>query len=276
MALRWRHFLRNPLAVGGMVVLLAIGFAGLLAPVLTPHAPDAVNLRRMLQPPGPEHRLGTDDLGRDVLSRLLYAGRMSLTLALGVAALTVVIGGVLGALAGFFGGRVDGAVSAAIDTLLSIPALALAMVVSAFVDLTVWRLIFLLALVSWPTVARLVRGQVLSLKEQAFAEASRAIGASALRTLFRHILPNTLTPVIVAGTLLVAYAILIESALSFLGFGLPPPTATWGGMLNDAQPYYREAPWLAVFPGLAITLVVASINFVGEGLRDAFDPRSSL
>lgn len=273
--MRWRHFRRNPLATGGLVLLLVIGATSLLAPVLAPYAPDAVNLRRMLQAPSPEHRLGTDDLGRDVLSRLLYAGRTSFTLALGVAVLTVAIGSVLGALAGFFGRRVDSTVSAAIDTLLSIPALALAMVVSAFVEITTWRLILILALVSWPTVARLVRGQVLSLKEQAFTEASLASGASPLRILFRHILPNTVTPVIVAATLLVAYAILIESALSFLGFGVPPPTATWGGMLNDAQLYFREAPWLAVFPGLAITLVVASINFVGEGLREAFDPRSS-
>jgi len=272
---RWRYFRRNPLATGGLVLLLVIGATSLLAPVLAPYAPDAVNLRRMLQAPSPEHRLGTDDLGRDVLSRLLYAGRTSFTLALGVAVLTVAIGSVLGALAGFFGRRVDSTVSAAIDTLLSIPALALAMVVSAFVEITTWRLILILALVSWPTVARLVRGQVLSLKEQAFTEASLASGASPLRILFRHILPNTVTPVIVAATLLVAYAILIESALSFLGFGVPPPTATWGGMLNDAQLYFREAPWLAVFPGLAITLVVASINFVGEGLREAFDPRSS-
>ena len=190
--------------------------------------------------------------------------------------LTTLIGSVLGALAGFFSGRIDSSISALVDAMLSIPSLALAMVASAFIDLNTTRLVIILSLVAWPTIARLVRAQVISLKEQSFSEASAALGARPLRTLFRHIFPNTLTPIIVAASLLVANAILIESALSFLGFGVPPPTATWGGMLNESQLYYREAPWLAIYPGLVITLVVSSINFVGEGLREAFDPRYKL
>lgn len=271
--MRWRVFCRNPLALGGAALLILFALAALFAPNLASFDPAAVNPRNRLSPPDAVHWLGTDDIGRDVLSRLLHAGRTSLTLAVGVAALAVTIGALLGALAGYCRGWVDSAVSTAVDTMLSVPALALAMVASAFVSLSIFRLILILSLVSWPTITRLVRAQVLSLKEQAFVEASQASGASHLRMLLRHILPNTLTPVIVAGTLLVAYAILIESALSFLGFGIPPPTATWGGMLNDAQLYYRDAPWLAIFPGLAITLSVASINFAGEGLREALDPR---
>jgi peptide/nickel transport system permease protein len=270
-----RRLLKRKLAMLGLLVLLVFVLTAALAPYLAPFSPTAVNPRQMLEAPGPTHPLGTDDIGRDVLSRLLYAGRASLSLALGVALLAVMIGGLLGALAGFFEGRLDAAVSALVDTMLSIPPLALAMVASAFIELTTWRLILILSLVTWPTIARLVRGQVLSLKQRTFVEAAYATGNRPLRVLFVHILPNTLTPVFVAGTLLVAYAILVESALSFLGFGLPPPTATWGGMLNDAQLYFREAPWLAVFPGLAITLVVASINFAGEGLREALDPRAT-
>lgn len=271
----WKHFLKNNLAVASAFILLVFAITALLAPYLVPYSPSAVDPRQMLLVPSSTHWLGTDDIGRDVLSRLMFAGRTSLTVALGVAGFAVLIGSLLGALAGFFEGWLDTAVSTAIDTMLSIPALALAMVASAFIDLTTYRLILILSLVSWPTIARLVRGQVMSLKKQAFIESAYAAGSRPMRVLFIHILPNTLTPVFVAGTLLVAYAVLVESALSFLGFGLPPPTATWGGMLNDAQLYFREAPWLAIFPGLAITLVVVSINFAGEGFREALDPRST-
>lgn len=271
---RWRRLLRDPLATGGAMVLVALALAAVLAPWLTPYEPSATAPRAMLEAPSPAHPLGTDDLGRDVLTRLLHAGRVSLSLAVGVAVLAVGIGAVLGGLAGLFGGRVDRAISALVDTMLAIPPLALAMVASAFVQLTALRLTLILALVAWPTVARLVRGQVLSLKERDFLEAARALGAGSGRLLLRHLLPNAVTPVIVAGTLLVATAVLIESALSFLGFGLAPPTATWGGMLNEAQLYFTEAPWLAVFPGLAITLAVASVNFLGEGLRELVTGRA--
>lgn len=269
----WRRIRKQPLAVTAGACLLLLALGALAAPWLSPRPPDAVDPRAMLRPPGAAGWLGTDDIGRDVLSRLLHAGRASLLLGLGVAVVSVGLGGVLGLLAGGLRGWVDAAVSAAVDALLSIPTLALAMVAAAFLPLTPWRLILVLALLSWTTVARLVRGQVLSLMEWPFVEAARGLGASWARLLGRHVVPNLLAPVFVAGTLLVANAILIESALSFLGFGIPPPTATWGGMLYSAQVHFVEAPWLGIFPGLAILIAVAGINFLGEGLREALDPR---
>ena len=267
-----RRFTKETLAIIGLFVLAVFVLAAIFAPFITPVDPNRVNPREMLRPPSSSHWMGADDIGRDVFSRLLYAGRASLSLGVGVALVSVGLGGALGALAGFSEGWIDALVSLLIDSILSVPILALAMVASAFIDLTPWRLILILALSSWPTTARLVRGQVLQLKQLTYVEAAHAIGATRLRVLFRHIVPNTLGVVSVSASLLVAYAILIESALSFLGFGVPPPTATWGGMLYGAQLYYREAPWLAVFPGLSITLVVASINFLGEGLKRIVGP----
>jgi peptide/nickel transport system permease protein len=264
---------RHGLAVAAVVCLGLLAVLAAAAPWLAPRSPDAVDLRAVLRPPGVAGWLGTDDIGRDVLSRLLHAGRASLALGLGVAVVSIGLGGVLGALAGYWRGWVDTAVSAAVDALLSLPPLALAMVAAAFLSLTPARLVLVLAALSWTTVARLVRGQMMSLTERPFIEAARALGASHGRVLARHLVPNLLAPVFVAGTLLVANAILVESALSFLGFGLPPPTATWGGMLHAAQIHFAEAPWLGVFPGLAIVVAVASINFVGDGLREALDPR---
>jgi peptide/nickel transport system permease protein len=268
-----QRFRRNPLAVAGAAALLLLALTALAAPWLAPRPPDAVDPRARFQPPGAGAWLGTDEIGRDVLSRLLHAGRASLLLGAGVAVVSVGLGGTLGALAGFRRGRVDAAVSAVVDALLAVPPLALAMVAGALLPLTPLRLVLVLALLSWTTVARVVRGQVLSLAERPFLEAARALGAATPRLLGRHLAPNAVAPVVVAGTLLVAYAILIESALSFLGFGVPPPTATWGGMLHAAQVHLAEAPWLGVFPGIAIVVAVAAVNFVGEGLREALDPR---
>ncbi len=253
--------------MAGLIVLALLAAGSILAPWIAPYDPTSTSPRAMLQPPSAQHLLGTDDLGRDVLSRLLYAGRVSLGLALAVAVGSVGIGALLGGAAGLLGGRPDRAISAGVDTLLAIPPLALAMVASAFVQLDLARLTAILALVSWPGVARIARGQVLSLREREYVEAARAAGAGAPRLLLRHLLPNATAPLAVAGTLLVATAILVESALSYLGFGLPPPTASWGGMLNEAQLWFQEAPWLAIFPGLAITLAVASVNVVGDALR---------
>ena len=268
----WRRFLRHRMATWAAGCLLLLGLAALLAPWLAPRGPETVDLKAVLKPPGAAGWLGTDDIGRDVLSRLLHAGRASLLLGLGVAVTSVGLGGLLGALAGAFR-RADAVVSAVVDALLSVPALALAMVAAALLQLTPLKLILVLSLLSWTTVARLVRGQVLSLMEWPFVEAARALGARRGRILWRHVVPNVLAPVFVAGTLLTANAILIESALSFLGFGVPPPTATWGGMLHAAQIHFAQAPWLGIFPGLAILLAVAGINFLGEGLRESLDPR---
>lgn len=268
-----RRLRRHGVAVGAAACLGLLAALALAAPWLAPRPPDAVDLRAILRPPGVTGWLGTDDIGRDVLSRLLHAGRASLALGLGVAVVSVGLGGLLGALAGYRRGWVDTTISAAVDALLSLPPLALAMVAAAFIPLTPFRLVLVLALLSWTTVARLARAQVLSLAERPFVEAARALGASNGRVLARHLVPNLLAPIFVAGTLLVANAILVESALSFLGFGLPPPTATWGGMLHAAQVHFAEAPWLGIFPGLAILAAVASINFLGDGLREALDPR---
>jgi peptide/nickel transport system permease protein len=267
--MRWKVFLRQPLGVVGAVVLLVLAFASLAAPWVAPFDPNAIDLRAMQRPPGGAHLLGTDDLGRDVLARLLFAGRVSLLLAFVVTAFAVAIGTALGALAGFFGGWVDRLVSLLTDALLSMPVLGLAMVAGSVLRPNLWTLSVVLALVAWPTLARITRAQVLTLRERTYAEAARALGLRPQRVLFRHLMPNAVAPLIVAATLLSAQVLLIESALSFLGYGMRPPTPSWGGMLNEAQAFYRQSPWLAVFPGVAITLTVAALNFVGDALRAA-------
>lgn len=269
----WRRFRRNPLAMFGVVVLVSLSLSAIFAPLIAPYDPNAVNPYIALQPPNAEHWLGTDDLGRDVLSRLLFAGRVSLLVGLSAAAIAVLIGTILGALAGYYGRMVDGLISRLVDVMLALPILPLTLVLGAFIQITPIRLALILAAVSWMGVARLVRGEFLELRTAQFTEAARSIGTPNLRIIFRHLLPNAIAPVVVAATLLVAYAILIESALSFLGFGLQPPTASWGNMLFNAQRYLRNAAWLSVFSGVLITLTVASINFVGDGLREAIDPR---
>jgi len=271
--MRWRVFLKQPLGVAGALVLVALGVAALTAPAIAPFDPNAIDLRAMQRAPGGAHLLGTDDLGRDVFARMLYAGRISLLLALVVTALAVAIGTLLGALAGFFGGWVDRLVSLATDALLSLPVLGLAMVAGSLLRPNLWTLALVLALVSWPTLARITRAQMLTLRERAYAEAARSLGLRPQRVLFRHLLPNAVAPLIVAATLLSAQVMLVESALSFLGYGMRPPTPSWGGMLNEAQAFYRQSPWLAVFPGLAITLTVAALNFVGDALRSALGGR---
>jgi peptide/nickel transport system permease protein len=269
----WRRFRRNPLAMVGVAVLVFLSLSAIFAPLLAPYDPNAVNPYVALQPPNADHWLGTDDLGRDVLSRLLFAGRVSLLVGLSAAAIAVLIGTLLGALAGYYGRMVDTLISRLVDVMLALPILPLTLVLGAFIQITPFRLALILAAVSWMGVARLVRGEFLELRTAQFTEAARSVGTPNLRIIFVHLLPNAIAPVVVAATLLVAYAILIESALSFLGFGLQPPTASWGNMLFNAQRYLRNAAWLSVFSGILITLTVASINFVGDGLREAIDPR---
>lgn len=269
----WRRFRRNPLAMFGAAVLVLLSLSAIFAPLLAPYDPNAVNPYVALQPPSAEHWLGADDLGRDVLSRLLFAGRVSLLVGLSAAAIAVLIGVFLGALAGYHGRMVDTLISRLVDMMLALPILPLTLVLGAFIQITPLRLALILAAVSWMGVARLVRGEFLELRTAQFTEAARSVGTPNLRIIFVHLLPNAIAPVVVAATLLVAYAILIESALSFLGFGLQPPTASWGNMLFNAQRYLRNAAWLSVFSGVLITLTVASINFVGDGLREAIDPR---
>src|SRR6266498_1062665 len=254
-ALVWRRFRRHKLAMASLVALLLIGLAVALAPVLTPYNFSDQHLDRILQGPSAKHLLGTDQLGRDELTRLLYGGRVSLLVGLGVALVSAVVGTLAGAAAGYYGGRLDNFVMRLTDLFLSIPLLVL--VVSLALGMF---------------LARIVRGLFLSLREKEFVEAARAIGSSNARIIFRHMLPNALGVIIVNVTLTVAIAILTESLLSFLGFGIQPPTPTWGNMLEDGRSLMTIAGWLVWFPGLAILVTVLCVNFLGDGLRDALDP----
>lgn len=277
-------FRRHAMALLGAGVLLLLILGALLAPVLSPYDPEKSSLRERRAPPSWSHPMGTDTLGRDVLTRLLYGGRISLTIGVLATAVGIALGTLIGALAGYYGGAVDGLLMRLTDLLLALPRLLMLILLTLLmrnVDVPLLRaagglggIVLILGLLSWTGVARLVRGQVLGLRQQEFVVAARALGVRNLRIVFRHLLPNTATPIIVAATLLVASTIIAESGLSFLGFGVQPPTPTWGNMLNGAQDEMRKGNWwMAVFPGLMIFLTVISINYIGDGLRDALDPR---
>jgi peptide/nickel transport system permease protein len=268
----WRYFARDWLAVFGLVVLALMVLAAVAAPLVVPFDPDAISYE-FLAPPSPGHPLGTDDVGRDVLSRLIYASRVSLTVGISVSILAVILGSIAGSVAGFYGGRTDSLVSGGINVLLSIPLLPLAMVLGAFLKTNLLFIVLILGFLSWTSMARVIRAEFLSLKERDFIMAARLIGVSDLRIIGRHILPNVAAVIIVAATLQVAAAILAESALSYLGYGIQPPTASWGNMLQNAQRFFRTHPMLAIYPGILISLTVICINFVGDGLRDALDPQ---
>jgi peptide/nickel transport system permease protein len=270
--LMWRRFRRHKLAIASLVTLVVIGLATLLAGVLSPYEYSEQHLDQILQGPSAEHLLGTDQLGRDELTRLLYGGRISLLVGLGVALVSGVIGTVVGAAAGFYGGRLDNAVMRLTDLFLSIPLLVLLIIASRATGGSIRDIVLVLSLALWMFLARIVRGLFLSLREKEFVEAARSIGASNRRIIFRHMLPNALGVIIVSITLTVAIAILTESLLSFLGFGIQPPTPTWGNMLEDGRPQMTYAAWLVWFPGLAILITVMCVNFLGDGLRDALDP----
>jgi peptide/nickel transport system permease protein len=268
----WRRYFRNRLALIGLLILTLLLLLAAGAPLVTPYDPDGISYD-FFAPSSPAHWLGTDDVGRDELSRLIFASRISLTVGLSVSAMAVAVGTLVGALAGYFGGRVDAIISGWINVMLSIPTIPLAMVLGAFLKTDLMFLVLILSFVSWTGIARIIRAEFLSLKEREFTLAARLIGVRDSRIIVRHILPNTFAQIIVAATLQVAGAILAESALSYLGFGIQPPTASWGNMLQNAQRFFRTNQALALFPGLLISLTVVSINFVGDGLRDALDPR---
>jgi peptide/nickel transport system permease protein len=270
--LMWRRFRRHKLAIASLVTLVVIGLATLLAGVLSPYEYSEQHLDQILQGPSAEHLLGTDQLGRDELTRLLYGGRISLLVGLGVALVSGVVGTLVGVAAGFYGGRLDNAVMRLTDLFLSIPLLVLLIIASRATGGSVRDIVLVLSLALWMFLARIVRGLFLSLREKEFVEAARSIGASNRRIIFRHMLPNALGVIIVSITLTVAIAILTESLLSFLGFGIQPPTPTWGNMLEDGRPQMTYAAWLVWFPGLAILITVMCVNFLGDGLRDALDP----
>jgi peptide/nickel transport system permease protein len=271
-ALVWRRFRRHKLAMASLVALLLIGLAVALAPVLTPYNFSDQRLDQILQGPSTKHLLGTDQLGRDELTRLLYGGRVSLLIGLGVALVSAVVGTLAGAAAGYYGGRLDNFVMRLTDLFLSIPLLVLLIIASQATGGHILDIVLVVSLALWMFLARIVRGLFLSLREKEFVEAARAIGSSNARIIFRHMLPNALGVIIVNVTLTVAIAILTESLLSFLGFGIQPPTPTWGNMLEDGRGLMTIAGWLVWFPGLAILVTVLCVNFLGDGLRDALDP----
>jgi peptide/nickel transport system permease protein len=289
--LAWQRLIRHRLALASLLllaVLLALSLAAPLIAELRAVDPTAVDLLRRLEPPSPEHWLGTDDLGRDLFQRLLDGGRVSLLVALAAALLSAIAGAAIGVVAGFVGGRLDAVLMRLTDGVIALPLLPLLIVLAA-IDvrklglsetlaqsdlLSLYRIIVIVGLTGWTTVARLVRAETLSLKARDFVRAATALGASPPRLMFRHILPNAASPIVVATTLSVGNIVLFESVLSFLGLGVQAPHASWGNMLTGAQDFIWNAPLLALWPGLLIFVTVIAFNFVGDGLQDALDPRA--
>jgi len=259
--------------LAGIVVLLALALLSILVPVVSPYDPNKTNLLLIFEPPSLAHPMGTDSLGRDLATRILYGGRVSLAVGVLAVVVAITLGTLIGGIAGFYGGLVDGALMRFVDMMLSFPRLFLLILLSVLLVATNHTIVLVLGALSWMRTSRIVRATVLSLKGREFIEAARAIGARDREIMLRHLLPNAVAPIIVAATLGVAGAIIAESTLSFLGLGIQKPTSTWGNMLTDATTDMATAPWTAIFPGLAIFLAVVSINFIGDGLRDALDPR---
>jgi len=270
-----RRFFRHRLALLGLTILVVIALLSFAAPLIAPTDPFRVDLAFFRKPPGPGHPLGTDSAGRDVLSRLLYAGQVSLSVGLAAAFMSTSIGLLLGSLAGTYGGWIDTLIMRLTDVVLSFPALVVIITIVALVGPSRETVILGIGLFYWPTACRIVRGLSLSLREQDFVTAARALGASTRQVILRHMVPSVLSPLTVTGTFAVAQAILLEAALSFLGLGVRPPQPSWGNMLNEAQSLtiLETMPWLWLPPGLAIAITVLAINFIGDGLRDALDPR---
>ena len=280
----WHSYRRHKPAMIGTVIILIFALAAIFASYISPWDPKKTNLDAMLQPPSAEHIMGTDELGRDLLTRILYGGRVSLSIGVMAMALAVVVGAVVGGVAGFYGGWVDNVLMRFTDMMLAFPSLFILIILSlALRDIpiealrgtafaSVFSIVLVIAVLAWMRVARLVRASFLSLKEKEFIEAARSSGVPNWRIMVRHLLPNAMSPIIVAATFRVATSIITESGLSYLGFGVQPPTPTWGNMLKNAQDQMTRAPWTAIFPGLMIFIAVIAINFIGDGLRDALDP----
>ena len=266
--------LSNPLALAGFIIILTIFLLAMLAPIISPYDPDEINVKAILLGPSWSHWMGTDGLGRDVLSRMLHGGRISLLVGLVAVGISTAIGIVLGALAGYYRGWVDTFIMRLVDIMLSIPSFFLILAVIAFLTPSIINIMIVIGLTSWMGVTRLVRAEFLSLSEREFVQASRTLGAKDARLIFTHLLPNSLTPIIVSAVLGVASAVLMESGLSFLGLGVQAPQSSWGNILTDGKEYIQFAWWLSLYPGMAILITVLGYNLLGEGLRDALDPRS--
>jgi peptide/nickel transport system permease protein len=269
----WQRFRRNRLAVAGLMVVVLLFVVSFLAPWLAPYDAGAIDLQHILQPPSGKHPLGTDPLGRDVLSRMIWGAGISLKVGFVATGIAILIGTLLGAMAGYYGRWVDALIMRFVDIMLCFPTFFLILAVIAFLEPSIWNIMIIIGATGWMGITRLVRADFISLKERDFVQAARAIGASDTRIIFRHLLPNAMASILVAATLGVAGAILTESALSFLGIGVQPPTPSWGNMLTAGKDNIDIAWWLSLYPGLAILLTVLGYNLLGEGIRDALDPR---
>jgi len=267
----------NPLAATGVVLVVIFVVCALFSPWIAPQDPAAINLPSRLSPPSFAHWCGTDELGRDMLSRLIYGSRISMLVGSCVVVASLTLGLIVGSIAGYYGGRIDRFVNVIVmNAFLSFPGILLAIAFVAFRGPGIFNLVLALSLGGWVGYARLVRAQVLAAREREFVEAARALGASDLRVIVRHILPNIIQPVVVQAAIGMAGAILAEATMSFLGLGVPPPTASWGVMLNDGRAHLFDAPHLVIFPAVTVMLAVLSFNFIGDALRDYLDPRSRI
>jgi peptide/nickel transport system permease protein len=267
----------NPLAAAGIVLVVIFTVLAIFAPWIAPHDPAAINLPDRLSGPSAAHWLGTDELGRDLLSRIIYGARISMLVGSSVVTVALILGLIVGCIAGYYGGRVDRIVNIVImNAFLSFPGILLAIAFVAFLGPGIFNLILALSIGGWVGYARLVRAQVLATREREFIEAARALGASDWRVITRHVLPNMIQPVIVQAAIGMAGAVLAEATMSFLGLGVPPPAASWGSMLNDGRAHLFDAPHLVLFPAIAVMLAVLSFNFIGDALRDYLDPRARI
>lgn len=271
----FKKAISNPLAMVGFIIIVSVFILAMLAPLISPYDPNNIDVKAILIAPSWQHWMGTDGLGRDVLSRMLHGGRISLLVGLVAVGIATAIGIVLGAISGYYRGWVDTLIMRLVDVMLSIPSFFLILAVIAFLTPSIWNIMIVIGLTSWMGVTRLVRAEFLSLSGREFVMASRTLGAKDARLIFTHLLPNSLTPIIVSAVLGVAGAVLMESGLSFLGLGVQAPQASWGNILTDGKEYIQFAWWLSLFPGLAILMTVLGYNLLGEGLRDALDPRSN-
>ncbi len=269
----WSRFSKNKIAVAGSAVVILLFIVSLLAPWISPYDPGEINLGMVLSPPSGSHLFGTDQLGRDVLSRMIWGSRISLKVGFVATGIAILIGTILGATAGYYGRWIDATIMRFVDIMLCFPAFFLILAVIAFLEPSIWNIMIVIGITGWMGITRLVRADFISIKERDYVQAARAIGASDRRIIFLHILPNAMASVLVAATLGVAGAILTESALSFLGIGVQPPIPSWGNILTAGKDNIDIAWWLSLYPGLAILITVLGYNLLGEGIRDSLDPR---
>ena len=269
----WHRLKRSPMAVIGLVLIVILFLMAIFAHAITPFSYSKQNLMHAFEPPSSKYIFGTDEFGRDIFSRIVYGARISLQVGFIAVGISMFIGGFLGALAGYYGGKIDNVIMRIMDVLLSIPSILLAIAIAASLGPGLFNLMIAVGISAIPNYARIVRGSVLSIRGQEFVEAAKAVGSSDLRIIFKHIIPNCTAPIIVQATLGVATAILTAAGLSFIGLGIQPPIPEWGAMLSSGRSYIRDYPYMTLFPGLAIMITILALNFVGDGLRDALDPK---